>query len=219
MTSIQGKLNSLGPLTIVRGPPDPATNTGGIGLSVIAGLPQTLYPAVNVFSQTYNTKFIINTASTYGTPTGFTFLNNWFWSDYDVNVVSVSQTVNPDDTAQALVIPGNNGVRGSYAITPGTKCMFSVTHAIWSGISGFDGVGVGSATMDYIGIDRWLGNDNQAIGIFDDGLIFTNGSSVGSSHTVFETNGQIIDVAVDTVNNKMWYRVAGGVWQGNAINT
>jgi hypothetical protein len=27
------------------GSPDPATNTGGISLAVIAGLPQTLYPA------------------------------------------------------------------------------------------------------------------------------------------------------------------------------
>jgi hypothetical protein len=209
-------LQANGPanIMIACAPADPATNTGGFSLAVISGLPQTLYPAVSVFSQTYNTKFIINTASTYGTPTGFTFLNNWFWSDYDVDLVSVSQTYNPDDTAQALVIPSNNGVRGSYAITPGTKCMFSVTHAIWSGTSGFDGVGVGSATMDYIGIDRWLGNDNQAIGIFDDGQAFTNGNSVASGYAIFETNGQIIDVAVDTVNNKMWYRVAGGVWQG-----
>jgi hypothetical protein len=37
---------------------------------------------------------------------------------------------------------------------------------------------------------------------------------VASGYAVFETNGQIIDVAVDTVNYKMWYRVAGGAWQG-----
>lgn len=195
-------------------PSDPATNTGGISLAVIAGLPQTLYPAVNVFSQTYNTKFIINTASTYGTPTGFTFLNNWFWAQFDPTYVSVTTTYNTDDTAQALVIPSNNGVGGSYAITPGTKCMFSVTHAIWSGTRGFDGVGVGSATMDYIGIDRWLGNDNQAIGIYDNGQVFNNGSSVDSGYEIFETNGQIIDAAVDMVNYKIWYRVDGGAWQG-----
>ena len=195
------------------GPADPATNTGGISLAVIAGLPQTLYPAVNVYSGIYNTKFIINPASTYGTPTGFTFLNNWFWSTYDVDYVSVSQTYNPDDTAQALAT-ANNAVLGSYGIAPGTKRMFSVTHTTWSGDVDYDGVGVGSTTTDYIGSGKFLGVDNQAVSIFDDGVVWTNNAGVTSGYEIFETNGQIIDVAVDTVNNKMWYRVAGGPWQG-----
>ena len=196
------------------GPPDPATNTGGFSLAVIAGLPQNLYPAVSVVSGTYNSEFIINPASTYGTPAGFTFLNNWYWSTYDVNFVSVSQTYNTDDTATALAT-ANNAVLGSYAIAPSTKRMFSVTHTTWSGYPGYDGVGVGSATTDYIGSpNKFLGVDNQALGIYDDGSVWTNNASVDSGNAIFETNGQIIDVAVDTVNNKMWYRVAGGAWQG-----
>ena len=195
------------------GPANPATNTGGFSLAVISGMPQTLYPAVNVYSATYNAKFIINPASTYGTPAGFTFLNNWFWSSYDVNYVSVSQTYNPDDTAQAL-LTANNAVLGSYAIAPGTKRMFSVTHTTWSGGASYDGVGVGSSTTDYTGFGKYLGSDNQAVGIFDDGSEWTNYASIASGYAVFQTNGQIIDVAVDTVNNKMWYRVAGGAWQG-----
>jgi hypothetical protein len=195
------------------GPADPATNTGGISLAVIAGLPQTLYPAVSVSDGATLTKFIINPASTYGTPAGFTFLNNWFWSSYDVNYVSVSQTYNPDDTAQAN-LAASNAVLGSYGIAPGTKCMFSVTHTTWCGIVSDDAVGVGGATTDYTGFNKYLGSDNQAIGIYDDGSVWFNSNSVASGYTVFETNGQIIDVAVDTVNNKMWYRVAGGAWQG-----
>jgi hypothetical protein len=196
------------------GPADPSTNTGGFSLAVISGLPQTLYPAVSVLGGFYNTEFIINPVSTYGTPAGFTFLNNWFWSTYDVDLVSVSQTYNPDDTAQAL-ISANNAVLGSYGIAPGTKRMFSVNHTIWSGSYSNDGVGVGSATTAYIGSPtQFLGSDNQAVGIYDDGTFWTNSAEVASGYAIFETNGQIIDVAVDMVNNKMWYRVAGGAWQG-----
>ena len=197
-------------------PADPATNTGGFSLAVIAGLPQNLYPAVSVYnSGVQNAQFIINPASTYGTPAGFTFLNNWFWSSYDVNYVSVSQTYNPDDTATALYGNANNAVLGSVPIVPSTKIMFSVTHTVWSGSLGYDGVGVGSATTDYIGSpNKFLGVDNQALAIYDDGSEWTNNNTIGSGNAVFQTNGQIIDVAVDTVNNKMWYRVAGGAWQG-----
>jgi hypothetical protein len=195
------------------GPADPATNTGGFSLAVIGGMPQNLYPAVSVFDGSALAKFVIHTASTYGTPAGFTFLNTWSWTQFDPSVVNVYQTINPDDTAQAL-ISANNAVLGSVAIAPSTKRMFSVTHTTWSGSTGYDGVGVGSATTDYTGNGKYLGFDNQAIGIFDDGQVFISNASIASGYTIFETNGQIIDVAVDTVNNKMWYRVAGGAWQG-----
>jgi hypothetical protein len=85
---------------------------------------------------------------------------------------------------------------------------------VWCGAVAFDEVGVGSATTPYTGFNNYLGLDNQSIAIVDDGSVFTNNGFVGSGYAVFETNGQIIDVAVDTVNNKMWYRVAGGAWQG-----
>jgi hypothetical protein len=195
------------------GPVDPATNTGGISLAVIAGLPQNLYPAVSVFDDTYNTQFIVNPASTYGTPAGFTFLNSWNWTQFDPTYVSVTTTTNTDDTATALT-GANNAVLGSVAIAPGTKRMFSVTHTTWSGLVVDDGVGVGSASTDYTGSVKYLGVDNQSVGIFDDGSVWTNGAQIDSGYAIFETNGQIIDVAVDTVNNKMWYRVAGGAWQG-----
>lgn len=198
----------------VSGPADPATNTGGFSLAVIAGLPQTLYPAVSVYSGTYNGRFIINPVSTYGTPAGFTFLDTWIWSSYDADYVIVATTYNTDDTAYAYNFTANNAVLGSYGIAPSTKRMFSVTHTIWCGNLSYDGVGVGSATTDYTGHAKYLGNTNQSLGIYDDGGVFTDDAYVGTGYAIFETNGQIIDVAVDTVNNKMWYRVAGGAWQG-----
>jgi len=195
------------------GPADPATNTGGISLAVIAGLPQNLYPAVSLFDGTYNAQFIVNPASTYGTPAGFTFLNNWDWAGgFDPNYVSLTTTYNADDTVTALT-NANNAVLGSVIIAPGTKRMFSVTHTTWSGTTGADAVGVGSASTDYTGPAKYLGNTNQSLAIYDDGSVWTNNNTIGSGNAVFQTNGQIIDVAVDTVNNKMWYRVAGGAWQ------
>ena len=109
----------------------------------------------------------------------------------------------------------NNAALGSVVIAPSSKVMFSVNHSIWCGYVGADGVGVGSSTTAYIGQpNKYLGNDNQSLGIYDDGSVWTNNNTIGSGNAIFETNGQIIDVAVDTVNNKMWYRVDGGAWQG-----
>jgi hypothetical protein len=197
------------------GPPtvDPATNTGGISLAVIAGLPKNLYPGISVFDGGSNAKFIINPASTYGTPAGFTFLSSWSWTLFDPTYVGVTTTNTANDTATAL-FNANNAVLGSVAIAASTKRMFSVTHTTWSGGADQDGVGVGSGTTGYTGFNKWLGLDNQAVSIFDGGGVWTNNGQAGSGYAVFETNGQIIDVAVDTVNNKMWYRVAGGAWQG-----
>jgi hypothetical protein len=195
--------------------PDPATNTGGISLAVIAGLPQNLYPAVSVYnSGVQNAQFIINPASTYGTPSGFTFLTTWDWTQFDPTYISVTTTTNTDDTATALYGNANNAVLGSVPIVPSTKIMFSVTHTVWSGIGTYDGVGVGSATTPYTGFNGYLGLNAQSIAAYDDGGVFTNNGYVGTGYAIFQTNGQIIDVAVDTVNNKMWYRVAGGAWQG-----
>jgi hypothetical protein len=202
---------------------DPATNTGGISLSMIAGLPQNLYPGVSVVGAATapgggtiaNAQFIVNPTSTYGTPSGFTFLSSWSWAQFDPTLVAVTTTNTYNDTATALSIGyPNNAVLGSVVIPPNFKVMFSVNHSVWCGAVGYDGVGVGSATTPYIGYNSYLGLDTQSIGIYDDGSVFTNNGFVASGYAVFETNGQIIDVAVDTVNNKMWYRVAGGAWQG-----
>jgi hypothetical protein len=197
---------------------DPATNTGGISLAVIAGLPQNLYPGVSLYGDipaTAGTKFIVNSTDIYGKPAGFTFLSSWYWAQYDPAYITVTSTNAADDTI-AAIFPSycNNGALGSVVIAPSSKVMFSVNHSIWSGYAA-DGVGVGSATTDYIGQpNKYLGNDNQSLGIYNDGSVYFNSNSVASGYAVFETNGQIIDVAVDTVNNKMWYRVAGGAWQG-----
>lgn len=199
--------------------PDPATNTGGIALTYITGLPQNLYPGVSVagsatFGGGANAQFIIQTTTTYGVPSGFTFLDTWQWDRYDPTQVNVTTTSTANDTATANT-NSNNAVFGNIAIAPGSKVMFSVNHSVYSGTTEDDGVGVGSATAGITGVNGFLGGDDQGLSVFDDGVVWSNGSSLPiGPYAVFETDGQIIDVAVDTVNNKLWYRVAGGAWQG-----
>jgi hypothetical protein len=200
--------------------PDPATNTGGIALTYIAGLPQNLYPGVSLagsaeFSGGANAQFVIQTTATYGVPAGFTFLNSWTWSRYDPTWVAVTTTSTANDTATANSAHSNAAAFGNITIAPGSKVMFSVNHSVYSGNPESDGVGAGSITAVITGPQPYLGSDNQALSVYDDGTVWTNGNSLPiGPYAAFETAGQIIDVAVDTVNNKLWYRVAGGAWQG-----
>jgi hypothetical protein len=196
--------------------PNPATNTGGFTLTVIAGLPQNLYPGISVYQADCPPgQFVILNTNNYGSPAGFTFLSNWQWSQYDPVYVAVTTTNTTNDTATALgSLPVNNAALGNVVIANSSKVMFSVIHSNYSGAGG-DGVGVGSATTNYSGPSTaCLGADDQALAIYDDGREFTNDAYIGSGYEVFQITGQIIDVAVDTVNNKMWYRVDGGAWQG-----
>ena len=226
---------------------DPANNLGGIPLTYIAGLPQDLYPGVNVagsdvFGGGSNAQFIIQTTATYGVPVGFTFLDSWQWETYDPSYVAVTTTAAANDTATANNVLSNNAVLGNIAIAPGTKVMFSVDHSVWSGAPDYDGVGVGSATAIGSEVfwvndtsqslvftndvdqplvwtttrsDNFLGINDQGLAVYDDGAVWSDGNNLSlGPYAPFETDGQIIDVAIDTVHNKMWYRVDGGAWQG-----
>lgn len=210
---IGGGITVGGGISIGRAVVDPATNTGGFNLAVLGNMPQDLYPAVSVCADSQDAQFLINPTSTYGTPEGFNFLNDWSWTQFDSNYVTVTTETNTDDTVIALG-GADNAVLGSVAIAPGTKCMYSVTHSVWSGDAEGDAVGVGSATTQIIGNNKYLGLTNQSFAVQSAGQLWTNDAPVGFSYSRFQTNGQIIDVVVDTVNNKMWYRVDGGAWQG-----
>ena len=210
---IGGGITVGGGISIGRAVVDPATNTGGFNLAVLGNMPQDLYPAVSVCADSQDAQFLINPTSTYGTPEGFNFLNDWSWTQFDSNYVTVTTETNTDDTVIALG-GADNAVLGSVAIAPGTKCMYSVTHTVFSGDPAGDAVGVGSATTQIIGNNTYLGLTNQSLAVQSLGQLLTNGVPVSFGYSTFQTNGQIIDVVVDTVNNKMWYRVDGGAWQG-----
>jgi len=210
MKSYIGPIPNTSPTEI----PIDTINANGIPLSSISGLPADLYPGVNAYhTNTYPYgQFIIQHTPEYSVPSGFTFLSNWFWERYNPSYCTVSTTTTSNDTITAILHQYNGTAYGNIPIVPGTRIMFSVIHSVWSGSADFDGIGVGTlnATVnDYVGVDT------HAIGIYDDGIIYTNNDTISASPlAIFEINGQVIDVAVDTIVNKMWYRVDGGAWQG-----
>ena len=214
-------ITQTAPVNISTEPSD-TINANGISLSPISGLPANLYPAVNVNSDSatvIRAQFIIQQTPLYTVPSGFTFLNNWYWDRYNSNFASVSTTTTSNDTITGVpyldngtYIYNNAAVFGNIPILPSTKIMFSIMHSIWSTYTDNEGIGIGTSDASII---NYLGSDLNAIGIYDDGYIYSNNTGLNQApYSIFETNGQIIDVAVDTIVNKMWYRVNGGPWQG-----
>ena len=211
MKSYIGPIPNTSPIEVPTEVPTDTINANGIPLSYISGLPADLYPAVNAYGGISNGQFIIQNTPAYSVPSGFTFLSNWFWERYDPIYGTVSTTTTSNDTITALAAYFAPAF-GNMPIVPGTRIMFSVIHSVWCGQADYDAIGVGTSdatTNSYLGIDIY------GIGMYDSGTPYTNNDVISSPPlAIFQTNGQVIDVAVDTIVNKMWYRVDGGAWQG-----
>lgn len=182
--------------------------SGGFSLSTyIDDYPINLYPAVNIAYQNedFGGEFIIQTTSAYSVPNGYTFLNNWYFNTYDSNNITVSE----DKLTATANYGAFHSVYGNVAISSGSLIMFSVQHSIYNGIPTNDAVGIGT-----LNISNSIGINNTSIAFYDDGSEFAKGNEVLTGLTSFQENGQIIDVAVDTFNNLVWYRINGGAWQG-----
>jgi hypothetical protein len=92
--------------------------------------------------------------------------------------------------------------------------MFSVTMNVWSQLSYADAVGVGDATFT----TGYGGGDSTNYALYDNGApVYNNNETLYGQYPYpsFQTNGDIIDVAVDRVHNAMWVRVNGGAWNVN----
>ena len=95
------------------------------------------------------------------------------------------------------------------------KVMFSV--AFTSDTPGPNNawIGVGTLFMNYNGpSDGFPGSDSRSVGFNQLGEIWFNGGMIQSGLPYWES-GDIIDVAVDHVNNNIWIRINGGSWAGN----
>ena len=171
--------------------------------------PIDLYPAVNVsFGDTMGTKFIIKNSAIYPIPSNFTFMDHWSFCRFSPDYVTISSTHFSNDTATCITGGGFNQVFGNVPIQQGERVIFSVVINVSSGLLESEGVGVGtilSNPLSYLGAD--------SIGFYDDGVYSTPTVS-GSGFTTFSGIDNILDMAVDTVANKLWYRVNGQAWQG-----
>jgi Concanavalin A-like lectin/glucanases superfamily len=111
---------------------------------------------------------------------------------------------------------GNNTLgynsMGTYPIKSSDKVMFSLTLNQWS--SDINSMAIGLCSYD-ADILNWVGGDNSSVGAWDFGSIYSGGTNTDNGYPVFETNGDIVDLAVDSQLGKFWYRVNGGYWLGD----
>ena len=147
-------------------------------------------------------------------PYAITETISWNWDPAKVgpNIIlsnnNLTAAANSEDNDFASVL-------GNYAIAPGTKVMFSLTQEAWAPDPETTGVGIGNTSTD---IQAWVGYDNNSGGFYDHGGYWTNNDNPSSGYPTFEISPVIIDVAVDRVNNLMWIRVDGGLWNNNAVS-
>jgi hypothetical protein len=216
--------------TVIKRTPASDFNTDGVSLErYIGGYNNSYYifaPAVVVAEGVSLNQYIVQSTPLYPIPSGFTFLSGWnFTGAYDSTYADFSTTINTDDTVTAKT-GAYSGVYANSAgsIYLGDKAVFSVKLSVYNGSSANNAVGIGSEGGYIPGsaiVDPYpfsfLGGNFDSVGFYDDGTTYAMSNVQINTFTnaTFQTNNAIIDVAVDRVNHKMWYRVNGGGWQGN----
>jgi hypothetical protein len=127
-------------------------------------------------------------------------------------------TLSNNNQTATQVFSYQQSVLGSTVIQGTDKVMFSVKFtSTQPGVSvGTRVIGVGRPSMNYQGnpFGGYPGNDNQSNGFSDDGQYYSNGS--GTTNYPTWTSGDIIDIAVDHGQLRLWIRVNGGNWNNNA---
>lgn len=128
-------------------------------------------------------------------------------------------TWNPSDknadlglTGSNLIVTNNVGgnyaqVRGTTSIASGKKYFEITVNTI--NTPGQSAVGIGNASGSLS-----VFNDGNEIGWFGDGTVYQNGSSVGIIANWIASN--VLCVATDKDNNKIWFRVGAGTWNGGS---
>jgi len=123
---------------------------------------------------------------------------------------TANQTANQANGSQQSVL-------GVDSINQGDRVMFSVLVELTAAhpTQTDHVIGIGKQTMNYEGspLGGWPGNDNDSIGYCSNGLIYQNGNVVGAGAPW--TDGDIIDILINTQTNGMSVRVNGGYWNND----
>src|SRR6516162_2503748 len=136
----------------------------------------------------------------------FSYIVATTWNSADLSGVTLSNG-NLTMTGNAAA---NDGVRSTTFRTSGKYYAEFTGNAVFA--SGSDGVGValGSASLTTL-----ASNATGAALIYASvGNIWFNGSYTGVTVSNFTTS--VVGVALDLGNKRIWFRVAGGNWNGNA---
>jgi len=98
----------------------------------------------------------------------------------------------------------------TYAVNTGDRVMFSM---IITASTDDDNTGIGIGTHNTI-LEKMLGANSSSFGITANGHIYRGNLTFTTGAPTF-TNGDIVDVAVDRQNNKLWLRVNNGYWNNS----
>jgi hypothetical protein len=111
--------------------------------------------------------------------------------------------------------PGTFAALAKTSITTGQKYMitFGLDFDVESTEPNY-WLGFGSRSTN---LYDYLGSNDNSVGIANTGDVNFSGTTISTGLPTFGTVGDIIDVAIDG-NNKMWYRVNGGLWNGSPIH-
>jgi hypothetical protein len=101
----------------------------------------------------------------------------------------------------------------NYAIKAGEKVVFSMV-TTYGNYGDYTGVGVANHQSD---LNDYLGSDANSVGFWDEGSIYFDGDNYITIDPNFKQDGSVVDVAVDRVNNLIWFRVNGGGWNGGGL--
>ena len=138
----------------------------------------------------------------------------WLYEN-EANVVFHTMSFSNNNlTVNSLVDANTAGIEptvvGTKTIPAGAKVMYSLNISQVSGVADYCGVGLSNYNQnlwDYIG-----NAGNNSIGYYDGGSVNFNGTIVETYANFSE--GGIIDIAVDNNLGYVWFRVAGGNWNG-----
>jgi len=130
----------------------------------------------------------------------------------------------PTHTASDLVIQNNrilitditSGAYSSLGLKPivsGNKFIFSVK-LIFNHDNNSQHYTVGFATHDAY-LNQHIGQDQYGFGLFNTGEIYFNNNIITTGNPTWNSNGDIIDIAIDRSSEKAWFRVNGGHWNND----
>jgi hypothetical protein len=205
------------PLAIIS----PYTGIGGLTFTVPSGFAQVILPAVSGFN-IGGTPSVFRITQGFGGPvdppyTSAVSFNNNFTIKYGTATIVIDKLSNEQDTAS---ISNGSGIAiaNNSPIAFGTKKMFSIEMRTASS-NGVNRVGIVSY-MNPIANNttsiNYIGYNATTAGFRDNGSTAYSMIADVTSLTPFQADRSVIDVAVDytAINPKIWYRVGGGLWQG-----
>jgi hypothetical protein len=137
-------------------------------------------------------------------------------------VAATTTTWNPSDKDTDIALTNGNLTATSLSISRSavrTIASASSGKVYWEiSVNDVDlggGQAIGIANSTFAVEATQLGEDGNSIGLYGDGGVQYAGAALGANVDPF-TTGDVVSVALDIGNGKIWFRVNAGNWNANA---